>query len=312
MIYAEPEASFEAVASGFPTGLAGTIGVRILDNVGGTTTARTTAGITELIAGSGIYAVTLTAPATAAQYSIVWDDGSITAPSDVATEDLTVTAVAPPGAAPADSNLCTLADVRLELEHRGAYTGQDSKITELIPPASKQIMREYEQEFAPATAATTRRRRVLPGRKIRGAVAVDLAPYNLRAVDAVTLHPEAAVPDVLAATEYKLMPVEKHDGVYRYLLLDARLSYLSDTLETFGFALLDVEGDWGFASIPTEVRRACALTVAAWVQRTTAVGAGSVDDDEPRQILPDRPTNFSIPPAARRMLATWRRHSGMF
>ena len=61
MITVQPSTSFEAVAQ-FDTGLTGTLGVRITDNAGATTLARTTAGITEYPAGSGIYAVTLTSP----------------------------------------------------------------------------------------------------------------------------------------------------------------------------------------------------------------------------------------------------------
>lgn len=85
-MYVQPSTSFEAVAK-FPTGLTGSLGVQILDNAGNTTTARTTSGIAEYPAGSGIYAVTLTSPGTAGQYSLAWDDGS----DHWAVEDLVVT-----------------------------------------------------------------------------------------------------------------------------------------------------------------------------------------------------------------------------
>lgn len=75
MINVAPGATFEATTSGWASGLTGTIGVRVLDNVGGTTIARTTLGITELVAGSGVYVVTLTAPGAGGQYSVLWDDG---------------------------------------------------------------------------------------------------------------------------------------------------------------------------------------------------------------------------------------------
>lgn len=71
----QPNTSYETVNQ-FATGLTGTVGVRVIDNAGATTTARVTAGITEYPAGSGIYQKTLTAPATAGQYTIVWDDTS--------------------------------------------------------------------------------------------------------------------------------------------------------------------------------------------------------------------------------------------
>jgi hypothetical protein len=89
-IYAQKGSAFEATAQGFNTGLTGTIGVRILDNVGGTTLARTTAGISELVAGSGLYGVTLIAPQLPGEYSVVWDDGQ-SGPQHSAAESLTVT-----------------------------------------------------------------------------------------------------------------------------------------------------------------------------------------------------------------------------
>jgi len=88
-MYVNPSTSFEAVAQ-FETGLTGTLGVRIIDNAGNTTLARATAGIAEYPSGSGIYAVTLTSPGTAGQYTLVWDNGA--ADPAYATEDLTVVA----------------------------------------------------------------------------------------------------------------------------------------------------------------------------------------------------------------------------
>lgn len=86
MIYSKPLVSFEAAASGFDTGLTGTLAVRVTDGQTGTTIARTTVGITEFPSGSGIYGVTLTAPSGTGQYQVVWDDGT-----NWASEELTVT-----------------------------------------------------------------------------------------------------------------------------------------------------------------------------------------------------------------------------
>lgn len=57
----------------FPTGLAGTLGVRVRTSAGANFLARTTAGIVEDIAGSGMYRYSLTAPTTAGNYEIIWD-----------------------------------------------------------------------------------------------------------------------------------------------------------------------------------------------------------------------------------------------
>lgn len=83
-------ATFEATSSNFASGLTGSMRVRILDNAGGTTTAATTSGIAEFPSGSGVYYVSLTAPSTPGQYSIVWDTGTLS-PYTTAVEDLTVT-----------------------------------------------------------------------------------------------------------------------------------------------------------------------------------------------------------------------------
>jgi len=68
-----------------------TIGARILDNAGATTTARFT-GFTEYPAGSGVYYKTgVTAPSARGQYTILFDDdGGTAAVGHTATEELNV------------------------------------------------------------------------------------------------------------------------------------------------------------------------------------------------------------------------------
>lgn len=94
MRYETPGAGFHARADGFDTGLAGTIGVRIIDSTGTDVSARTTVGIIESPAGSGSYLAGLTAPATSGDYTIFWDNGSVS-PSTTAGEQLFVSLVAP-------------------------------------------------------------------------------------------------------------------------------------------------------------------------------------------------------------------------
>ena len=85
-----PSAVFEAVATGFATGLTGTLGVRLLSSAGATITARTTGGITEDIAASGIYRANITAGAAAGHQLIVWDNGA----SQFAVESILVASAA--------------------------------------------------------------------------------------------------------------------------------------------------------------------------------------------------------------------------
>jgi hypothetical protein len=92
MIYARPADTFDATTNGAPTGLTGTLGVRVIDQpAGATMLARTTAGISEQPPGSGIYSVTLIAPAIAGSYLVVWDTGGAT--PVYASEELQVAGV---------------------------------------------------------------------------------------------------------------------------------------------------------------------------------------------------------------------------
>lgn len=117
MIFAKPSTSFESTATGFTTGLTGTIGVRVTDGVGGTTIARTTSGIVETPAGSGVYVATLTAPANVGQYQVTWDDAG--SPTTWAAEELTITATGTQTVTPTTGVGLTFAQLLTEFYARG-------------------------------------------------------------------------------------------------------------------------------------------------------------------------------------------------
>src|SRR5574338_589901 len=77
------------------TGIANDIGVRVLDNEGATTIARTT-GFVEYPAGSGFYYLDdFTFPDTRGSYTLFFDvDGGVGAPGSTATEELEITSSA--------------------------------------------------------------------------------------------------------------------------------------------------------------------------------------------------------------------------
>jgi hypothetical protein len=89
LLTSTPASPFQASCDGFASGLVGTIGVRI-DQGASNILARTTAGIVEFPAGSGIYVATLTSPSIAGYYQITWDTG-VVGPGTTAVEDLLVT-----------------------------------------------------------------------------------------------------------------------------------------------------------------------------------------------------------------------------
>lgn len=197
-------------------------------------------------------------------------------------------------------NLCSLADVREGLQLTPSDRVRDDLIRALIPAASRALMVEVGREFVPATENATRRLRV-DGRL------VDLSPWDLRSADSVSLHPESSSPEALTASDYKLMPVHAPYGVHTSLRLSGRVDPRSgSTYSDFGFSLLDVTGDWGWASIPTDVRQAAILTVASWLRRDVAAFAYSNLDEAVAQSA-EIFASYGIPPPARRLLAPYRR-----
>jgi hypothetical protein len=201
----------------------------------------------------------------------------------------------------ASGTLATLEDVRREMNTPDNDVTDDDRILSYLDVASQAIMNEYEREFAPITTAT----RTIDFDRSR---IVDLAPWDLQSVSAVTLDPESAAPITLTlGTDYVLRPVVQANGVYTSLRLGNYLVPISgDYRFRFGYSQLAITGTWGFPSVPGPVKQACVLTVASWLRRDF----GNFDVQDlvgGRTITPDTPINMSIPPAARRLLQPYRR-----
>ena len=145
--------SFEATLTGAPTGLVGTMGVRVMDGVGGTAVARATAGIVESPAGSGIYTATITAPAAVGSYVITWDTG-VVSPETTATEDLTVTLAGPLGS-PWAPDYVTLAQLKSTL--RITDTADDAELGYAISAASRAVDHYCRRQFGNTAAPPTAR-----------------------------------------------------------------------------------------------------------------------------------------------------------
>jgi hypothetical protein len=110
MIYASTGQPFEARMVNGPTGLFGTVGVRVLDNQGAIVTARHTTGIIEDPAGSGSYVANLTAPLTIGQFTVLWDTdpAGVASPVNSTVEDLVVVSGASVQVIPGDPGDGTL------------------------------------------------------------------------------------------------------------------------------------------------------------------------------------------------------------
>jgi hypothetical protein len=145
-IYAIPgQTNVESVVQGFPTGLTGTVGFRIRDNAGSDFLARRTTGITEDVAGSGVYRTTFTAPAAGGQYEVWWDKGSLS-PSNIATEDLVVSATLPTFSISTALDYITQAELKATLTLSGTSFA-DADLSEAITAASRIIDDMTGQRF---------------------------------------------------------------------------------------------------------------------------------------------------------------------
>ncbi len=305
-IYADPGASFEASVSNAPTGLVGTIGVQILDGAGGTTVTRSTAGIVEFPAGSGNYQVTLTAPSTRGSYQILWDEGVIS-PSTTASEQLEVSTsllVAPTGGF---GDLIAQADLLAQMELSslaGTLSGP------LITAASRAIENHCQREFVyPANTVGTVTRTFA----VTDSLLVDLAPYDLRGVTQVLIHPESSSPGTLTTSQYRLNPVggDRKSGTYYRLRLSPLVAnvWTSESATDFGEPQISVGGSWGCYAdssyVPYDIKRAAVITVSAWLDRAMAEYGISLEDGA--GLRPDPVTTYAIPSAAYSLLQPWRR-----
>lgn len=312
-IYVRPGATFETSAAGFATGRTGTVGVRLNDGAGGTTTSRTTAGISEFPSGSGIYIKTLTAPTVAGQYQVVWDDGG--SPALYAVEDVTVTSSAAESATPAGIDLVTLADVRRELEMPTADTTRDQLAQVIITQISRAIATYCQREFRTTTTGSTTRRFRVP----YPSNLIDLNPYDLNSASALTvvINPDdtGGGTTLTANTDYRLNPINPDDTFTSITISrDVGQLHAGQDARRFGYTIAAVtSAAWGFGSVPDDVKRAAILAVSANMdRRLDAFGAVQDLVDTDVGIQPLRAASFALPTASLAMLGPYRRAVGAF
>lgn len=258
-----PSATFEAVANFGVTGLAGTIGIRLLNNAGGTTIARVTAGITEFPAGSGIYTKSYTAPGTRGQYTLLWDDGAVT-PGHIFTEDLLVTSTYP-----AVVSVGSLYVTRDQLKATLGLTGtsQDNQIDVAVEAASRAIDNVAETKFYPASET----RYYEPEPRDR-----ELYLGDLTAVTAVGVDNDGdgdyADETWVEGTDYYLSPrnAALDDTPYNTLVLlrpaGRRFPYYQQGIR--------VAGTFGWANVPTSVAQYAEILASRLLRRAREAPLG--------------------------------------
>jgi hypothetical protein len=210
-------------------------------------------------------------------------------------------------------DLCSLSDVRAELELPAADTTRDTLIGTIITGVSRALHTYAQREFKTETSGSTTRRFMVPNL----AYSVDLAPYDLRSVTSVVIHPETSTSTTLTATtEYQLHPITLVD-TYQTIRVSPWVAsmHVGDTPRRFGYTLVDVTSTtWGFASVPDDVKRAAIIATAANLDRRLDAydtGAGDLVVTD-LGLQPARTPTFFIPTAALALVGPYRRNAGAF
>lgn len=184
---------------------------------------------------------------------------------------------------------------------------QDDDLTVLIIQASETIERYCSREFGP-TANATRSFEWTP----EGFYDVlDLAPYELRTLTAATVDPDLEGGVALTAVQYRLSPYPPRDGTFFGLRLSGLPTPKTANTTTSGVGTplafftrrLDITGNWGMQTVPTEVQHYANLTVESWVhlRRDGGVAQAEAFGGSPT------PRADDLPPAARWGLRRWMR-----
>lgn len=193
--------------------------------------------------------------------------------------------------------LVTLDQAKIKCAIKPPDSSKDDQLVELINSASRTITGYCEREFTPTASATRRF-------KVDRSLVVDLLPYDLRSATAVTLNPEASPVTLATPADYMLEPIPSVFGTYQQIHLSQLLAVASTTLFRFGYALIDVTGAWGFATVPADVERACLVTVDAWYRSEETV-TGSQFPTSGETVFPQ--TVDSLPLAAIRLVRPFKR-----
>jgi hypothetical protein len=241
------------------TGLTGTIGTRILDGAG-TATPRSTAGITELPAGSGIYQAALTAPDTRNQYELVADTGG-TAPVYF-TDDLVVSSTNPD--AIGSAVLCTLDDVRSFNSIEADDTSLDSEIERTISDITALIIADADgrEIIPPSVSESTRRFDLLDKHWTRTRGCWELPVGDLQTAPS-DVSIESALGDVIQTAVANIVALPRVRKESWQPITRIRLPWTSNA----GYAYIQpnviaVTGLWGFPEVPGFVRQACIVGVS--------------------------------------------------
>lgn len=197
--------------------------------------------------------------------------------------------------------LISLDEARLFLQKENEEDAQDEVIEDLIEAASDEIARCTKREFAPRGEESEERTFPYAGNRL-----VDLEPYDVREVDAITLGADLESPIELAPAEWSLRPLPPRDGVFqsiRLRLADSTVLEIPGGDQTCAIA---VTGKWGFPAVPESVKHWCKVTVATWLRKDVSAFSRTLQLEDDRVEAPEE-----LPTAAMRGLRRYKRRRAL-
>jgi hypothetical protein len=211
-------------------------------------------------------------------------------------------------------DLCTIDDVKAASEPPITNNSRDTIIQTLITSASIVLQSQHlERELTPQSTAARGARVRTQERQVDGTLVVDLAPWDLRSVAAggLVLHPEDAAPIALTAnSDYVLEPFGAPQGSYQRIRLSRYLVVISNFEVRFGYAQLQINGNWGLwntATVDADVRDACVLTVRSWLRQNPGAYMADLNAALDKNVQPNIPSTWFVPRAALSRLKRWQR-----
>jgi len=204
------------------------------------------------------------------------------------------------------ADLCTLSQVRLQLQKPVGDTDQDALISQLITAASDAITRWTAREFSLSGSPATRvapvrgywRARMVPiGDLSATPTAVSVLAEDGTVRSALTVATD--VQPLFADQPFSLTRTETWQPITALRLRESAGALLpTDQLQ--------VTGTWGFPAVPDSVVRACITTVALWMRRDVQAFSTTYSVDEGRLERPE-----ALPSQVMRMLGPYRLRPGM-
>lgn len=263
-INARPNEEVESTFEAAPTGLVGTVGVAVYNLANGAVVlARSTAGISEIPAGSGFYYTKVKAPGTLGNYGVVWDTGVIS-PTTSASDTLVVTAGGhTPEREPEAHNLVTLEQVKIEKGIDLNDHKLDVKFEYAIAYASEAIRKYCDRSFGIPLKTETR----VFDYDISGFIDIDDATAITNVEMAIgtfitPIQPYAWRPEPAGGPIFDYLAIPHWAGAYSPEMgFTYNLDVISRERGWPGVPpTVKVTGSWGWPEVPADVQAAAVLT----------------------------------------------------